>query len=131
MTDSAFNSSRGHPRSKSISAAMSRVSPAAMAGWTGALDDSAGLASERRIERTCHVSHENPLGPDPHGLPDHPGDDMVGHAIRRLGARVSGSARNPVVSPCGLARLLSAGNLLVVVLLRGLCPGSLCQRRHA
>src|SRR5690606_38230588 len=117
MTGSVSSSSPGRPHSKSISAAMFRVSPAAMAGWTGALDDSAGLASERRIERTCHVSHENPLGPDPHGLPDHPGDDMGGHAIRRLGARVSGSARNPVVSPCGLDRLLSAGSFLVVVFL--------------
>src|SRR3546814_5522761 len=61
-------------------------------------------------------------------LPDYPHDHLGGNAVDRLPSRLSAAARPALVRAGRLADLLSAGLLLVVVLLRCLCPADLHRR---
>src|SRR3546814_725927 len=122
---SASSSGLGRHPLNARSASTSPARRAAPVASTGASDATAGSACSPIKKGTRHVGDQNPLGSDPHRLPDYPHDHLGGNAVDRLPSRPSAAARPALVRAGRLADLLSAGLLLVVVLLRCLCPADL------
>jgi hypothetical protein len=85
---------------------------------------------------SLHARRPNPLGSDRCRLHHRSGDDVGGDAMDRVAPRLPGAAWQSMVRAGGLADLLSAGLLLVVVSFDAYAPaifveGASSQRRAA